>query len=169
MWCSMIMQIYAVYWLRPASSAFSLVRNARTPKFQLSSATVHSLYCDNKLMVWPPCSPDLDPIENLWSIIKQQLILFPSFLIDRITKRYFLDYFSNLLVVRLIKDCLAFGCIIILSDKKSQHVLQIMRSYLEILYCLSLSKRINDQKLLQKFIIFALDQLQNMPAQFIKT
>ena len=62
MWCFVFMQIYAVYWLRPASSAFSLartcnrlaaimvmrcvVRHARTPKFQLSGPTVHSLYCD---------------------------------------------------------------------------------------------------------------------------
>ena len=68
MWCSMFMQIYAVYWLRPASSAFSLartcnwlatimvmrcvMRNARTPKFQLSGPTVRSLYC-----VFGKCSP----------------------------------------------------------------------------------------------------------------
>ena len=26
-----------------------------------------------KLMVWPPSSPDLNPIENLWSIIKQKI------------------------------------------------------------------------------------------------
>ena len=25
------------------------------------------------LMVWPPSSPDLNPIENLWSIIKQKI------------------------------------------------------------------------------------------------
>ena len=62
MWCSMFIQIYAVYWLQPASSAFLLarkcnwlaaimvmrcvMRHARTPKFQLSGPTVHSLYCD---------------------------------------------------------------------------------------------------------------------------
>ena len=58
MCCSMFMQIYAVYWLRPVSLAFSLattcnclvaimvmrcvMQHARTPKFQLSGRTVHS-------------------------------------------------------------------------------------------------------------------------------
>ena len=65
MWCSMFMQIYAVYWLRLASLAFLLartcnllaaimvmkcvMRHARTPKFQLSGPTVHSLYCGRNL------------------------------------------------------------------------------------------------------------------------
>ena len=26
-----------------------------------------------KLMVWPPSSPDLNPTENLWSILKQKI------------------------------------------------------------------------------------------------
>jgi transposase len=26
-----------------------------------------------KLMMWPPASPDLNPIENLWSIVKKKI------------------------------------------------------------------------------------------------
>ena len=28
---------------------------------------------DAKLMVWPPASPDVNPIENLWPIVKRKL------------------------------------------------------------------------------------------------
>jgi hypothetical protein len=29
--------------------------------------------CHIKSIVWPPCSPDLNPIENIWRVLKQRL------------------------------------------------------------------------------------------------
>ncbi|KAJ5860213.1 uncharacterized protein N7529_007523 [Penicillium soppii] len=50
----------------------SIDRNAI---FQQDNAPVHTAYIlECEIMEWPPYSPDLNPIENLWSLLKAEIL-----------------------------------------------------------------------------------------------
>ena len=55
------------------------------PKHKARSVTKYLLEQDYQILDWPPQSPDLNPIENMWSTLKRQLNTFttpPSGMLD---------------------------------------------------------------------------------------
>lgn len=58
-----------------------LLKGIHDPIFQQDNAPVHTAQCVRdwlanqqfEMMPWPPFSPDLNPIENLWSVLKAKI------------------------------------------------------------------------------------------------
>ena len=51
----------------------SIFQQDNTPIYTARIIKIYLAELERKLMIWPPYSPDLNPIENLWMLLKQQI------------------------------------------------------------------------------------------------
>uniref|UniRef100_A0A8C6PEG7 Tc1-like transposase DDE domain-containing protein n=1 Tax=Nothobranchius furzeri TaxID=105023 RepID=A0A8C6PEG7_NOTFU len=78
-YCQFLEDTFFKQWYRKKSASFKkntifMQDNAPSHTSKYSTAWLaRKGIKEEKLMAWPPCSPDLIPIENLWSIIKCEI------------------------------------------------------------------------------------------------